>query len=206
MPDIHSEIDAYRRHKNLRLAAEELGMKWQSLYVHLRSAGVAVTGDKARYGCAKDRLGTFGESLFYQDVPEAIDSNRAQFQANIDFDVLGWSVDVKTATPSADKTRWSFGINKQKDRADFFVMYALDDATSRRVIHGILIPREIATAKALISLPVSLNSKWTDYFVERNELATFFRGLGTKRAERQFSVSPLVLPNERRAAAVLGKR
>lgn len=181
MTDIHNEIEAYRRHRNLKLAADELGMKWQTLYVHLRAAGVRVTGDKARYGSAKDRLGSFGESLFATDVPEAIDSNDAQFQANIDFVIGGWSVDVKTAAPSADGTRWAFSISKQKDRADFFVMFALDDAETRNVMLVLLMPREIATTATTVSLPVSLKSKWADYIVDRRELSAFFLALGDRQ-------------------------
>lgn len=43
-------VEAYEKHKNLKLAAIEVGMPWQMLYVHLRKLGVPVTGDKARYG------------------------------------------------------------------------------------------------------------------------------------------------------------
>lgn len=53
------ESDAYEKHKNLKLAAEELGIKWQYLYVILRKEGVAVCGDKSRYGSDKDRLAEF---------------------------------------------------------------------------------------------------------------------------------------------------
>lgn len=43
-------IEAYSRLKNLKLVGEEIGMKWQTVYVQLKKAGVKVTGDKARYG------------------------------------------------------------------------------------------------------------------------------------------------------------
>lgn len=155
-------------------------MKWQTLYVHLRAAGVPVTGDKARYGSATDRLASFAEGLFSGDVPDAVDSNASQYQASIDFTINGWSIDVKAATPSNDLERWAFCINKQKDIADFFVLYAFGDQHSKEVRHVLLLPREIATAKTTISLPVTMKSKWADYELPRSELAGFFAELGHK--------------------------
>ena len=51
----------YEKHKNLKLAANELGVKWQTLYVQLRNRGVPITGDKSRYGSDKDRLAARAE-------------------------------------------------------------------------------------------------------------------------------------------------
>lgn len=180
-----NEAEAYARHKNLKLAANELGVQWQQLYVRLRKMGVPVTGDKARYGCAKDRLASKAERLFAEDVPAAKDANAQQYQAMIDFSVGEFTVDIKAsrlhpARPErSGKTtapRWMFCINKQKDRADFFVMYAFDP-DAERVEHVFLIPAEIATTKSTIVVPKSLSSKWADYRVERAEIASFFDGL-----------------------------
>ena len=176
-------VEAYGKLKNLKLVGGELGIPWQTVYVHLRRAGVPVTGDKARYGCAKDRLASFAERLFSEDVPEAIDANATQFQAAIDFTVNGWSVDVKAACLlgfKSDAPRWGFSINKQKDKADFFVLYALDSAESRNVEHVFLMPNEIATAKTTISIPKTMNSKWADYEVCQSDLLVFFDGLSLK--------------------------
>lgn len=178
-------ISSYGKLKNLKLVGDELGIAWQTVYVHLRKAGVPVTGDKARYGCAKDRLAAFTERLFAEDVPHAKDSNATQFQASIDFDVGGWSVDVKAATLLAwqkDSARWGFSINKQKDKADFFVLYALDSAESRNVVHVFLMPNEIATARTTISIPASMKSKWADYEIKRDDLAGFFALLPQREA------------------------
>ena len=174
------EADAYAKHRNLKLAAAELGINWQTLYCRLKKAGIPVTGDKARYGSAKDRLASFAERLFAEDVPQSIDANAAQFQASVDFVCFGWMVDVKAAAPSDDGSRWGFCINKQKDKADFFVMYAFSDKDVREVKHVLLMPREIATAKSTISLPITMQSKWADYEVSRNELKSFFDELGEK--------------------------
>lgn len=179
-------VESYGRLKNLKLVGEELGVRWQAVYSHLRAAGVPVTGDKARYGCAKDRFASHAERLFSQDVPLATDSNQQQFQAAIDFYVNGHSVDVKASKlhPSRQESngkttseRWMFCINKQKDEADFFVLYAFGHGDALDVLHVFLIPREIATASTTISIPTSLRSKWADYRVDRGELASFFQYL-----------------------------
>lgn len=181
-----NEVEAYAKHKNLKLAAAEIGMKWQQLYVALRKKGVPVTGDKARYGCAKDRLAAYAERLFDEDVPMAIDSNAEQFQAAIDFLVGNYSVDVKASVLHAERRetsgkttapRWMFCINKQKDVADFFVLYAFGPAGDRTVRHVFLIPNEIATTKTTIVIAESMNSKWADYEVSREDLSSFFSSI-----------------------------
>ena len=180
-----NEAEAYARHKNLKLAANELGVRWQQLYARLRKLGIPVTGDKARYGSAKDRLASKAERLFAEDVPTAEDSNAQQYQSMIDFSVGGFTVDIKASRlhparqERSGKTtapRWMFSINKQKDKADFFVMYAFDFAADR-VEHVFLVPAEIATTKSTIVVAESLSSKWADYRVDRNDLADFFRML-----------------------------
>ena len=36
---MEEEIRVYEKHKNLKIAANELGVKWQSLYIRLKKAG-----------------------------------------------------------------------------------------------------------------------------------------------------------------------
>ena len=57
------EAEAYSRHMNLKLAAHELGMKWQTLYYRLKRAGVPVVGDKLRHGSDRDRLAARAERI-----------------------------------------------------------------------------------------------------------------------------------------------
>ena len=80
---MEEEIRVYEKHKNLKIAANELGVKWQSLYVRLKKAGIAVTGDKERYGSDKDRLANKAESIFQSLVPNAISQNDIKFQSNL---------------------------------------------------------------------------------------------------------------------------
>ena len=60
-------IEAYGRHKNLKIAAAEVGIPWQKLYLILRNAGVPVVGDKLRYGSDRDKLAR-KEKVFELDL------------------------------------------------------------------------------------------------------------------------------------------
>lgn len=178
-------IESYARLKNLKLVGEEVGIRWQSVYVHLTKAGVKVTGDKARYGSVTDRLASAAERRFSASVPFAKDCNQEQYQAAIDFDVLGWNIDVKASrlrSHKSDAPRWSFCVNKQKDAADFFVFYSYEAGNDENVRHVFLMPREIVVAQSLVSIPETLKSKWADYMIVESELCQFFEQLGEKPA------------------------
>jgi hypothetical protein len=177
-------IESYSRHKNLKLTGIDIGIPWQTVYTHLKKAGVAVTGDKGRYGSATDRIAILGEGFFKKAVPDAIDNNESEYQSTIDFTVNGYSVDVKTSRlhdkrPNSkggkDPERWSFCINKQKDKADFFVLYALSKENKPQ--HVFLVPNETATSRSIISIPMTLSSKWADFMIEESDLHPFFMNL-----------------------------
>lgn len=168
--------EAYERHKNLKLAAAELGMPWQSLYVHLRKAGVPVTGDKARYGSDKDRLAAASEMEFEKLVPFAKNQNKDRFQAKCDFLVGKEKVDVKCARlrqgcKRFKARRWSFSIKKQELLADFMVCFAMLDSGSYRLL---LVPGELIRNYQTISIPENGKSKWLQYEVTASELTEFF--------------------------------
>lgn len=174
-------IESYSRLKNLKLVGLEVGIPWQTVYVYLKRSGVTVTGDKARYGSAIDRVAVIGEQRFHKAVPFAVDNNNLQFQASIDFSVYNLTVEVKTSKLQHKKSykkstdRWSYCVNKQKDIADLFVLYALNDDLETE--HVFLMPNEIVTNATTISIPKSGNGKWFDYKVEEDELARFFKQL-----------------------------
>lgn len=189
MSDIVSQcIDSYSRLKHLKLTADEVGIPWQTVYVHLKKAGIPVVGDKSRYGSVTDRFATKAELRFKESVKFAVDNNESEFQSSVDFSVLGYTVDVKAAAlkdshfnkrkGKYDAPRWGFCINKQRDTADFFVLYAYDK-DGESVEHVFLLPNEIATAKTTISISASLKSKWADYKIEESELPDFFASIGS---------------------------
>lgn len=177
-------IESYSRLKNLKLVGQEVGIPWQTVYVHLKNAGVAVTGDKARYGTERDRLAAKAEKAFMELVPFAQDMNRRKFQSNIDFKVLGFGVDVKSAnkkrsSPKAKTFNWCFSLKKQSITADFFVCFAYEDG---EIKHSFLVPGEVARHYTSLSIACATKGKWWDYEVDPKSLASFFRSLKSSAA------------------------
>jgi len=178
-------IEAYEKHKNLKLAADELGMKWQNLYVELRKAGVQVTGDKMRYGSDKDKLAARAEVEFLRLVPFAQDQNKCEFQSKFDFLVGNEKVDIKASNPRQGSkqfkaTRWAFSVKKQEFCADFIVCFAMMDSGYRLF----LVPGEMVRNYQTISISTEKNtkSKWLQYEVQPHDLSEFFSQLISEAA------------------------
>lgn len=169
-------IESYRRLKNLKLVGLELGMPWQTVYVHLRNANEPVTGSKSRYGSDKDRLAAKAEAEFHRLVPKAIDQNKSEFQSSIDFLVNGYGVDVKSSTRHQE--RWAFSLKKQERIADFFACFAYTADNAYRLL---LIPRDVCRTYQTISASARTTSKWWDYELHPNEMAAFFDALPERR-------------------------
>lgn len=175
---------AYSKHMNLKLAAKELGICWQTLYSRLKTQGVNVVGDKLRYGADRDKLGVYGEQLFLQLVPFAKDKNLAKFQAKYDFDVLGYKVDVKAGKPRQLNKRfpqlaWSFSFKRQALICDFIVCFCLlEDKTIEKIL---LVPKEFFHGLQTVSVSMSGYSKWHDYSIEASELKSFFESLPERK-------------------------
>jgi len=172
-------IEAYAKHKNLKLAGQEIGLAWQTVYTHLRNAGVPVTGDKARYGSETDRLAAKGEAYFQSLVPLAEDQNKKRFQSKFDFLVNGHKVDVKSSNQRRSNIkckvlRWAFCSKKQESVADFFVLIGYENDAPA---HIWLIPGEISRMYTTISISAGKKGKWWDYEVKPADLAEFFNQL-----------------------------
>lgn len=172
-----SIVLAYQKHKNLKLAAQELGMKWQTLYVQLRQLGIPVTGDKARYGSDKDRLAAAAELEFKKLVPFAEDQNQITFQSKFDFLVGKEKVDIKASKEKQgckrfSATRWSFSVKKQEFCADFIVCFAFTESAYRIF----LLPGELVRNYQTVSISTATDSKskWLQYEVTPMELTQFF--------------------------------
>ena len=176
------EADSYAKHKNLKIAATELGIPWQTLYVKLRRQGVAVTGDKARYGGPSDQLAVKAEALFKFLVPNAVSKNDEQWQAKFDFLVGGRNrVDVKASkrnkqSKRSKALRWSFLFSKQSYECDFFCCFCLTE-DGEAVEKILLIPHEIAQGLQTMSVPCASRGKWGDYEIASGELADFFASI-----------------------------
>ncbi|MDA9090768.1 hypothetical protein N9J84_01540 [Porticoccaceae bacterium] len=181
--DISSHcVQAYRKTRHLKLAAEQVGIPWQTLYVHLKRVGEPVMGDKSRYGSDSDKLAVFAESQFERLVPVAENQNAGQFQAKVDFIIHGHAVDVKVSSlkkylkRSAAK-RWSFCLRKQEAYADFFVCFCMKEGEISKTC--LLIPCDVCRHYSTLSLPEH-GGKWSDYLIDCNDLANFFEDLPHK--------------------------
>ena len=171
------EVQAYEKHRNLKLAAGELGIPWQTLYVRLKQAGVKVVGDKLKYGSDRDRLGAKAEAAFHRLVPFAVNANAEKFQAKVDFHVGDVTVDVKSSRPRKlskkyEAMSWSFSLKKQTLVCDFVCCFCFD--SEGQIVHIILVPSEFFAGLQTISVSCEGNSKWLDYKVEAHDLAEFF--------------------------------
>lgn len=172
------EQTAYEKHRNLKIAADEVGIKWQTLYFRLKKQGVNIIGDKLRYGSDRDRLSSLAEAKFHKLVPFAKSMNAIKWQYKYDFDVNGFKVDVKCSKPRKllkkyDSESWAFSFKKQSLVCDFVCCFCLDhDGEIQRIL---LIPNEFFKGLQTISVSCNAkNSKWLDYSVSPCDLAEFF--------------------------------
>lgn len=177
MPTIQEKKDAYQKHKNLKLAAAELGMSFQTLYWQLKKEGVPITGDKERYGSSKDRFGCHAERLFSEIVEFSEGQNDIKHQAKFDFLVGEIRVDVKAAKRQSlgvgsGGDRWAFSIKKQKNECDFFVLFAFSPTAELEEIF--VIPSELICGMQSISISVNGRSKWHAYKTSREGLRGMF--------------------------------
>lgn len=179
--------EAYDKHKNLKIAAKELDMPWQTLYWYLKKLDHPVEGDKAKYGSLTDKMARYAEELFIKSVPHAVDHNKTTFQAKEDFTVNGYSVDVKSSCKkdggsnlNKKNFRWAFSTKVQeKVHTDFIVCYCFeeyDNQDAYTVAKTLLIPNEFFTNKQSISVSC-IKSKWYDFEVTEQELTAFFKEL-----------------------------
>lgn len=174
------EATAYNRHKNLKIAADEIGIPWQTLYSRLKKQGVPVTGDKLRYGSDRDKLGALAESVFLALVPGAIPMNETRFQAKYDFDIYGYKIDVKASMPRILNKRykaesWAFSFKRQSLVCDFICCFCMTH--EKQISHVLLVPSEFFSGIQTVSVSCKGNSKWLDYSIPPQDLSTFFRSL-----------------------------
>lgn len=173
-------IQAYQRHMNLKLAANELGMQWQTLYSRLKKAGVQVVGDKLRYGSDRDRLAAMAEVKFLELVPFSKNMNAVEYQSKFDFLAGSLKVDVKAAKPTIGSTkfqakRWAFSVKKQALVCDFIVCFCFSD--DKELVHTLLIPSEFFQGLQSVSISCEGKSKWLDYQVPSESLHDFFEDM-----------------------------
>ena len=186
---VDTMVKVYDKHKNLKLAAKELGMVWQTLYWNLNKVGHPVTGDKERYGSNTDKMARYFEDLFKGLIPSAENNNQNQFQAKVDFKVGDYFVDIKSSTkkdgyknnPKKKASfRWAFCVKVQEEvGADFMVCFCTsgyDCEDFGDVEKILLIPKEFYKNKQSISVSCR-KSKWFDFEITEEDLVEFFNSL-----------------------------
>ena len=107
MATIDEMKSSYDEFKNLKVAAEHLKMKWQTLYWNLKKVNHPIIGDKLSYGSDTDKFAAKAESDFAKMIPTAKNLNGKKFQSKVDFYVNGLKVDVKASnavSPSVKST------------------------------------------------------------------------------------------------------
>lgn len=185
MVDINLYREIYDKHKNLKIAATEIGVAWQHLYYHLSKVGHPVTGDKERYGSVTDKMARETELAFKKVVPYAVDENDKKFQSALDYNVKGLKIDIKSSCKKdgcksnpikSSSFRWAFSCRVQELISDFLVCYCYEgfDATDHGNVEKILlIPKEFYKNKQSFSVSCT-KSKWYDFEVTEKELREFF--------------------------------
>ncbi|MFC2303933.1 MAG: hypothetical protein ACFNT5_01940 [Cardiobacterium hominis] len=166
---------AYDKHKNLKVAADELGMKWQTLYWYLKKYNHPVVGDKSKYGTSKDKLASLSEAHFANLIPEATNMNQARYQSKWDFELYGLKIDIKASTihyagKNARQQRYCFSVKKQEKYADFIVAFGYSGDVIKKCF---LFPQEIISNMTTVNIS-EYKSKWSDYEIPLEDLRPFF--------------------------------
>ena len=183
--DISLYKETYDKYLNLKLAAKELSIPWQTLYYYLNKVNHPAVGDKLKYGCRKDRFAREAETLVESLIPNVRDLNKEEFQSKFDFYVGGLKVDVKASTIKDSSKRecnknpcyrWAFNVSAQKGGVDFFICLcysgrSLEDVG--QVSRILLIPEKSVRGMKSISVSTT-SSKWYDFEVTKDELRDFF--------------------------------
>ena len=177
-PTIHEMKSAYDKHKHLKIAADSIGMKWQTLYWHLKKSGHPIQGDKESYGSEKDKFAATSERDFQGIIGREIKNlNTEKFQSKYDFEINGLKVDIKASrlhngSKQSKAMRWAFSLKKQEMVADFIVCMAYKENQLFKIF---LIPRESLRYRSTISISENLRSKWVDYLISEEDLKEFFQ-------------------------------
>jgi hypothetical protein len=176
-------VTEYESTPNLKLIADRLGIPWQTVYWHLRKAGVPVVGNKKLYGSDKDKMAAIAEEFVKSLLPDATYCNLNKFQSQVDFEYKEFKIEVKSSTlgksGKGKSERWAFGFKKtQQEVCDFAVLLAYGGETTQdfgNIQFIFLIPKEFLEDKSTVSIPKSLKSKWKDFIISEKDIKEFFK-------------------------------
>lgn len=175
-PSIETMKAAYDKHKNLKIAASEIGMKWQTLYWYLKRENYPIVGDKSAYGSAKDKFAARAESDFKRIVPMATDMNKETYQSKYDFKINGLKIDIKASNLNhgingSKYMRWAFSLRRQEMFADFVVGMAYKNNELCKLF---LFPSEQIRFRQTITISERGSKRWSEFEISDIDLKEFF--------------------------------
>lgn len=179
-------LAAFARLGSVAEACAETNVKpWRAL-PWLQKANLLKGTDRLVYGTAQQQYGREAEIEFQRLVPDAIDCN-ANFRENnpaYDFVLNGHKIDVKSGALNA-RGRWTFEPERSSDKRrggkpiypDAFVFFAMTGKAFRDGYRLFLFPALMVLDQTQVNITPDRPSRWWDFEIEQDELATAMRDL-----------------------------
>lgn len=146
-------IEVYKKHQSIRMVTAETGCPPYTAFIWLKKAGILANNDSVRYGTPASRNGGMAEAEFRRLVPNAMPAN-VHLQQNcpaFDFDVNGWTVDVKFCGERKNGCfAFKTAVNKQL-RPDFFCVFVCERGSIETGYKVLLIPEEFLSNQLNVS-------------------------------------------------------
>ena len=137
--------EVYKQHGSIRAVTDETGCPPYTAFIWLKKAGVLNSVDSVRYGTQASRNGGAAEKEFKRLVPKAMAANE-HLNANcpsFDFDINGWTVDVKFSSINKTGTYRFATAGAKALRPDFFCVFACSKGSIQSGYRILLIPEDM---------------------------------------------------------------
>lgn len=175
-------IRIYKEKGLINQVSVETGTAWHQVYVHLKKAGAISIETRMVAGCETDRMGAYYENEFRKLVPSAVSQNDREYNAEIDFIVKNFKIEVKSSSlysHAGGTKHWKFRVFSRRTRtrvSDFYVCFGRLDAEDMGNYAVYLFPAEILTTGNVTVRPDGKNY-WSQFQIEPTELRPFFDSL-----------------------------
>lgn len=175
-------IEIYQEKNLITQVATETGIAWHQVYSHLRKAGAISIETRMVAGSSTERMGAFYENEFRKLVPSAVSQNDFEHQAEVDFVVGKFKVEVKSSSlyrHAGGTEHWKFRVFSRRTRSrasDFYVCFGRLDDKDMNNYAVYLFPAEILTTGNVTVRPDGKNY-WSQFRIKPSDLRPFFDGL-----------------------------
>lgn len=185
-------IAAYRSSPDLDTACRVAGVHKLTMFKILKFSGVMLIADRLKMGTPGGRLGASGEQEFQRLMPAARSMNAiCEGNPGFDFDVHGWRVDVKSASPTKKTGRkttaktWQAKIC-EPDRApselvDMFCIFFSHNPAEKMMRAGaysmFLVPADLVRGRKYLCRTEGQPGPLDEFEVQPADLAAFFEPL-----------------------------